>query len=105
MDGFRETGDVRNSVPGRFFVATAFAAAWTTVSFIHVVESSEMSQQGAIAISYHNVVNLFIILQMEICKVDVDDIAFGNFDTLRFMDTVGVVSWEILYTYRIEYIK
>ena len=83
-----DTCDVRNSVPvpSGFFVATAF---------VHVVElSSETSQQGAIAISYFNEVNLFSP-QLEIGEVDVDDIAFGNFDGFPLMKVVEVVSWEV----------
>ena len=64
-----------------------------------------MSQQGAVTIRYFKVVDLIRLLQLEISEVDVDDIAFGNFDSLPFVNTVWVVSWEILYTYRIEYIQ
>ena len=96
MNGLCVAGEVRDSFP---------PVSSTKFQSVRKVICSEMFQQRAIAICYFNVVNLIGTLQLKICEVDVDDIAFGNFDTLRFMDTVGVVSWEILYTYRIEYIK
>ena len=50
-----------------------------------------MFQQRAIAICYFNVVNLIGTLQLKICEVDVDDIAFGNFDGFPLVQIVAVV--------------
>ena len=58
---------------------------------VRKVICSEMFQQRAIAICYFNVVNLIGTLQLKICEVDVDDIAFGNFDGFPLMKIVGVV--------------
>ena len=52
---------------------------------------SEVSQQCAIAISYFDVVNLIGTLQLKFCEVDVDDIAFGNFDGFPLVQIVAVV--------------
>ena len=64
------------------------------VSFVHEEFSPETSQQGAIAISYFNVVDR-LTLQLEICEVDVEDIAFGNFDGFPLVQIVAVVRWIV----------
>ena len=54
----------------------------------------EKSQQCAIAIGYFNVVNT-ASLQLKIREVDVDDIAFGNFDGFPLVQVVAVGGWEV----------
>ena len=50
-----------------------------------------MSQQGSIPVRYFKVVDFIRTLQIEICEVDVDDIAFGNFDGFPLVQIIGVV--------------
>ena len=63
----------------------------TKFQSVRKVICSEMAQQCAIAICNFNVVNLIGTLQLEICEVDVDDIAFGNFDGFPLVQIVAVV--------------
>ena len=81
MDSLCDAGEVRNldSLPTSSFTV------------VHIVRRSKMSQQGAFTIRYFKVVDLIRLLQLVICEVDVDDIAFGNFDGFPLMKIVGVV--------------
>ena len=56
---------------------------------------SKVSQHCAIGLSYFQVVNGITPLNVKICDVDVDDIAFGNFDSFPLMEIVGVVRREV----------
>ena len=50
-----------------------------------------MPQQGAVAISQFNVINLVRALQLEICEVNADDIALINPDGLPLVKVIRVV--------------
>ena len=54
-----------------------------------------MSQQCAVTISNFNVVHFIRLLQLKICEVDVDDVAFGNLDGFSLVKVVGEVGREI----------
>ena len=54
-----------------------------------------MSQQCAITISNFNIVYFIRLLQLKICEVDVDDVAFGNVDGFPLVKVVGVVEGEV----------
>ena len=86
MDGLCDAGKVINldSLPTSSFFTD-----------VHIVCRSEASQQGTIPIGYFKVVNLIRTLQLEISEVDVDDIAFGNFDGLPLVKIVGVAGREV----------
>ena len=86
MNGVCDAGQVRNSDP---------SVSPSKFQSVRIVSCSEMSQRCAIAISYVNIVDLIGTLQLEICEVDVDDVAFGNFDGFPLMKIVGVVGWEV----------
>ena len=77
MDGLSDTGYVMNSDPCPM---SFFATPGTIVSFVQVVVCSKPSQGCAITISYLDVVDMVRTLQLKICEVDVNDIAFGNFN-------------------------
>ena len=69
MNGLCDAGQVRNSDP---------SVSPSKFQSVRIVSCSEMSQRCAIAISYVNIVDLIGTLQLKICEVDVDDVAFGN---------------------------
>ena len=86
MNGLCVAGEVRDSFP---------PVSSTKFQSVRKVICSEMFQQRAIAICYFNVVNLIGTLQLKICEVDVDDIAFGNFDGFPLVQIVAVVRWIV----------
>ena len=50
-----------------------------------------MPQQGAVAISQFNVINLVRTLQLKICEVNVDNIALCNPNGLPLVKVIAVV--------------
>jgi len=56
-----------------------------------IILKTEMSQTCAIPISYLKVVHWVRVLQLEICEVNVDDVALSNLDGLPLVEAIGVI--------------
>ena len=57
---------------------------------------SEMSQTCAVPISYLKVVHWVRLLQLEICEVNVDNVALSNLDGLplvKVIRVIGRIAW------------
>ena len=89
MNGLCDAGYVGNFHP--LFLLFPLSKS----QIVRIVSCSKMSQQCAITIRYFNIVHFIRFLQLKICEVDFDDIAFGNFYGFPLVKTVGVVRWEV----------
>ena len=85
MDGLCDAGQVGNLDP----------LPTTPFTVVHIVRRSKMSQLGAIPICYFKVVDLIRTLQLVIGEVDVDNIAFGDFDGFPLVKIIWVVGGEV----------
>ena len=93
MNGFCDAGYVGNFDP--LSLSPSFSFHKVQFQIVRIVLCSKMSQQCAITISNFNVVYFIGLLQLKICEVDVDDVAFGNLDGFSLVKVVGVVEGEV----------
>ena len=93
MNGLCDAGNVGNFYP--LSLSPSFPFHQVQFQIVRIVLCSKMSQQCAITISNFNIVHFIRLLQLKICEVDVDDVAFGNLDGLPLVKVVGVVEGEV----------